>query len=546
MLARTNRRRALPFAAVAIAASLLAGVAQADTSTPADPQLIADLDRILADPRLANAQAGVQVIDTTTGQVVYQHQADALLTPASTLKTVTSAAALDLLGEGHVFTTEVRTTGTRYGATLAGDLVLRGGGDPSLRPQDLDALAAQVAAAGVTAVTGRVLADGSRYDSVPLGVGWAWDDEPYSYSPQISALTVSPDAEYSMDTVKVTVTPAAAGQPAKVTLFPAEAPVKFAGQITTGAAGSGNTAGVERRRGVNELALSGSLAAGAAPVDFLTTVENPSLYTGEVFAGALARHGVSVMRPAKAATGTETSQVLTSHTSRPLGELVVPLLKISNNGIAEHLVKEIGKVKGGQGTWSAGITQVNGFLKANGLELPTGRQVDGSGLSRYDLVTPGKLTGLLKVAPTKPWFKTWYEALPVAGNPERMVGGTLAARMRGTAAENNVHAKSGSMSGVDNLVGYATAPDGRRLAFAVMVTNFPGARPRSVLDAIAVRLATGPAVAPSTAPSAPAVKSFNAPAAQDAPAALDAPALRNAPAELPNTRWEECETLGRC
>ncbi|WP_457029632.1 D-alanyl-D-alanine carboxypeptidase/D-alanyl-D-alanine endopeptidase [Kitasatospora sp. P5_F3] len=532
--AHTHRRRVLPFAAVAIAASLLAGVAQADTSTPADPKLIADLDAILADPRLATAQAGVQVVDTSTGQVVYQHQADALLTPASTLKTVTSAAALELLGESHVFTTEIRTTGSRYSSVLNGDLILRGGGDPSLQPKDLDDLAAQVAAAGITTVTGRVLADGSRYDSVPLGPGWAWDDEAYSYSPQISALTVAPDAEYSMDTVKVTVTPAAtAGQPATVTLFPAEAPMKFAGQITTGAAGSGNSSGVERRRGVNELALTGSLAVGSAPVDFLTTVENPTGYTGDVFAGALAKHGVKVMHPTKAATGAEASQALVGHASRPLGELLVPMLKISNNGIAEHLLKEIGKVKGGQGSWSAGVTQVSGFLKANGLELPTSRQVDGSGLSRYDLVSASKMTGLLKLAPGKPWFKTWYDALPVAGNPERMVGGTLAARMRGTAAENNVHAKSGSMGGVDNLVGYATAPDGRRLAFSILVNNFPGARPRSVLDAIAVRLATGPAVTPS-APAAPALKSFNA------------PALHDAPAEVPATRWEECETLGRC
>ncbi|WP_051814508.1 D-alanyl-D-alanine carboxypeptidase/D-alanyl-D-alanine-endopeptidase [Kitasatospora sp. MBT63] len=552
------KRRALPLAAAAIAASLLVGSAAADTPAPADPTLVADLDAILADARLAGAQAGVQVVDTTTGQVVYQHQADALLTPASTMKTVTSAAALDLLGADHRFTTEVRTTGTKHGSTLVGDVVLRGGGDPSLLPQDLDDLAAQVSAAGITTVTGRVLADGSRYDSTPLGPGWAWDDEAYSYSPQISGLTVATDTEYTMDTVKVTVTPgAAAGDDATITLFPAEAPVKPVGKITTGAAGSGTSAGVERRRGVNELALSGSIAVGAAPASFLTTVENPADYAGKVFAGALARHGVRVVRPVAAASGTEASQPLASHDSKPIGELIVPMLKISNNGLAEHLTKELGKVKGGQGTWAAGIAQVKGFLKANGLETPAGRQVDGSGLSRYDLITPAKMTGLLKVAQDKPWFKAWYDAMPVAGNPERMVGGTLANRMRGTAAADNVHAKSGSMSGVDNLSGYATAPDGRRLAFTVMLNNFAGTSPRPVIDAIAVRLAGGhpapagstPTAAPSSAPasapaSTPGVKSFGAPAARSAatPAATEAPA-----SEVPGgTRWEDCELFGRC
>ncbi|MEV6207998.1 D-alanyl-D-alanine carboxypeptidase/D-alanyl-D-alanine-endopeptidase [Kitasatospora sp. NPDC051914] len=536
-------RRALPLAAAALAATLLAGSAQADNPAPVDPTLTADLDALLADARLANAQAGVQVLDAATGQVLYARQPGALLTPASTMKTVTSAAALDLLGADHRFTTEVRTTGTASGSKLAGDLVLRGGGDPSLLVQDLDDLAAKVAASGITTVTGRVLADGSRYDNTPLGPGWAWDDESYSYSPQISGLTVANDAEYQMDTVQVVVTPGAAGEKAKVALVPAEAPMKFTGSITTGAAGSASTADVDRRRGANEVLLSGSIAAGAAPATYWVTVEDPATYAAKVFAGALARHGVKVQRGVQTATGSETSQPLASHDSKTLAELVVPMLKISNNGIAEHLTKELGKVKGGRGDWATGINQVKGFLKANGLETPGGRQVDGSGLSRYDLITPGKMAGLLKAAQDKPWFNAWYNALPVAGNPDRMVGGTLAARMRGTKAENNVHAKSGSMSGVDNLMGYATAPDGRKLIFSVMISNFAGTSPRPVIDAIAVRLATGPAAAPS--PSAPAatpvtpkLKSLNAPARGGDEATGTHAGT--------GTRWEDCETIGRC
>ncbi|MDH6128882.1 D-alanyl-D-alanine carboxypeptidase/D-alanyl-D-alanine-endopeptidase [Kitasatospora sp. GP82] len=532
-------RRTLPLAAVALATSVLAGSAQADSPSPADPTLAADIDTILANPVLAGAESGVEIVDLGTGKVVYQHQADAYLTPASTMKTITSAAALDLLGPDYKFTTEVRTTGARKGAVLNGDLVLRGGGDPSLLPQDLDDLAAKVAAAGITKVNGRVLADGSRYDNVPFGPGWAWDDQPYSYSPQISGLTVATDAEYVMDTVKITVTPGKEGEAAKVSLFPAEAPLKFDGQITTGAAGSAPSANAERRPGVNVLALTGSIPAGGAPVSFVSTIEDPTRYTGQVFAGALARHGVTVGKGVTAATGRETSQSLAGHDSRPLSELLPPLLKLSNNGIAEHLTKEMGKVKGGQGSWTAGVAQIGGFLNANGLAAPAGRQVDGSGLSRYDLVTAGKMTGLLKVAANKPWFKTWYEALPIAGNPARMVGGTLATRMQGTPAANNVHAKSGSMGGVDNLSGYATAPDGRRLAFTVMVNNYAGSRPRAALDAIAVRLASGPAKSTSGKTSGAV------PAQRSAPeSALMGPSGQSA--EVPPTRWEECETLGRC
>ncbi|WP_180290440.1 D-alanyl-D-alanine carboxypeptidase/D-alanyl-D-alanine-endopeptidase [Streptomyces sp. TLI_171] len=532
-------RRSLPLAAAVLAASLLAGSAQADDPAPADAALTADLDVLLSDARLANAQAGVEVLDATTGQVLYAREPQALLTPASTLKTVTSTAALDLLGADYRFTTEVRTAGTTYGGTLVGDLVLRGGGDPSLLAQDLDDLAAKVAASGVTTVTGRVLADGTRYDSTPLGAGWAWDDEAYSYSPQISGLTVANDPEYLMDTVQVTVTPGAAGEQAKVALVPAEAPMTFSGKVTTGAAGSGSAVGVDRRRGSNEVLLSGSIAAGAAPVTSWLTVEDPNTYAGKVFAGALARHGVRVVRGVQAASGTETSQPLLSHQSQTLAELIVPMLKVSNNGIAEHLTKEIGKVKGGRGDWATGVAQIRAFLKTNGLETPAARQVDGSGLSRYDLITPAKMAGLLKLAQNKPWFDAWYNALPVAGNPQRMVGGTLAARMTGTKAANNVHAKSGSMGGVDNLIGYATAPDGRKLVFAVMVNNFYGASPRPVIDAIAVRLATGPA---ATATPSPAV----APQSKAKSAAAPAAAPAGGGAEYTGTRWEDCEAVSHC
>ncbi|BAJ28110.1 MULTISPECIES: D-alanyl-D-alanine carboxypeptidase/D-alanyl-D-alanine-endopeptidase [Kitasatospora] len=518
-------RRSLPLAAAVLAASLLAGSAQADDPAPVDVALTADLDALLADSRLANAQTGVEVLDAATGQVLYARQPQALLTPASTLKTVTTAAALDLLGPDHRFTTEVRTLGDRAGSALVGDLVLRGGGDPTLLAADLDDLAGQVAAAGISTVTGRVLADGSRYETTPLGPGWAWDDEPYSYSPQIAGLTVANDPEYLMDTVRVTVTPGAAGEEAAVTLDPAQAPMSFTGRITTGAAGSGSSVGVDRRRGANELALSGSIATGSAPVTSWVTVENPSTYAGRVFEGALARHGVRVVRGVDAATGAEASQPLVAHQSQPLAQLIVPMLKLSNNGIAEHLLKEIGKVKGGRGDWATGVAQVRGFLNANGLGTPAGRQVDGSGLSRYDLVTPARMAALLKLAQDRPWFGAWYDALPVAGNPQRMVGGTLAARMRGTKAENNVHAKSGSMGGVDNLVGYATAPDGRRLVFAVMVNDFAGTSPRPVLDAIAVRLAAGPAPAQAKA------RTFGAPAADDG---------------YQGTRWEDCEAVAHC
>ncbi|MFJ1707504.1 D-alanyl-D-alanine carboxypeptidase/D-alanyl-D-alanine-endopeptidase [Kitasatospora sp. NPDC088346] len=452
--------------------------------------LAADLDRLLDDARLAGAQVSALVTDPATGEVVYEHAPGALLLPASTQKTVTAAAALDLLGPDHRFRTQVLATGPRTGGALDGDLVLRGGGDPTLLPADLDALAGQVADGGVTSVDGGLLADASRYDGVPLGPNWAWDDQAAYYSPQISALTLTTDGDFDPGTVRLTVTPGdAPGRPAAVRVTPAEAPVHLSGGIRTGTAGSERSVDVARRPGGNELVLSGSVPADAAPGDEWIAVDRPALLAATVFAAALARHGVTVRGPVAEGTAPQGAAELAGHDSAPVSALMTPFLKLSNNGIAEHLVKEIGRVRAGEGSWTAGTEQVRAFLRRGGLEAGEARQVDGSGLSRHNLLSSRRLAALLAFARRQSWFTTWYDALPVAGDARRMVGGTLTNRLRGTAAEGRVHAKTGSMTGVDALTGYVERPDGQPLAFTVIVNNFAAAGPRPVIDAFVVRLA---------------------------------------------------------
>ncbi|WP_411104249.1 D-alanyl-D-alanine carboxypeptidase/D-alanyl-D-alanine-endopeptidase [Streptomyces sp. cmx-4-9] len=504
------RRRVLLPTTVALCAALLVppspGAADDTTTAARSADLAADLDLLLADPALAGAHASVQVADAASGQVLYQRQEDTLMLPASTLKVATAAAALQLLGPQHRFATEVRTAGRRTGAVLHGDLVLRGGGDPSLLASDLDALARNLAAAGIRQVTGRLLFDDSRYDSVPLGPGWAWDDQPYYFSPQISALTIAPDEEFDVGTVKVTLTPAAPGGSAGVTVTPAAALVRFTGHIATGPPGSAYTAEAVRKLGTNEISLSGSIPADHGPAEEWVTVDDPAAVTATVFAAALRRYGVRIREPQRAEGPVSDGLVLARHDSAPLSDLLVPFLKLSNNGIAEHLVKEIGRVKSGEGSWRAGLEEVRRALPTGDLHGDR-NQADGSGLSRYNLMSARQFTALLTFARRQPWYDAWYRALPVAGDPRRMVGGTLARRMQGTAAQGRVHAKTGSMSGVDALTGYAEDANGRVLAFTVLVNNVAGAGPRPVIDRIAIRLAggegaagalTGPAPAPAS------------------------------------------------
>jgi D-alanyl-D-alanine carboxypeptidase/D-alanyl-D-alanine-endopeptidase (penicillin-binding protein 4) len=113
---------------------------------------------------------------------------------------------------------------------------------------------------------------------------------------------------------------------------------------------------------------------------------------------------------------------------------------------------------------------------------------DGSGLTRRNRLTARALTSTLQKVQTEPWFAAFHAALPVAGNPDRMTGGTLRSRMRGTRAADNAHAKTGTMTGVTALSGYVTGADGRRYVFS-MVSNHSGASPRPVEDTFVVTLA---------------------------------------------------------
>jgi serine-type D-Ala-D-Ala carboxypeptidase/endopeptidase (penicillin-binding protein 4) len=496
--------------AAGCAAVLLFGVpAAANAGGTTVSGLGNDLDALLGGPALAGGAVGLVVRDADTGATLYSRQADTLLAPASNEKLVTSAAALDVLGPDYTFQTSVSSTGTRSGSTLDGDLYLKGTGDPTMLAADYHALADAVAASGVTTVTGRLVADDTFFDSTRLGPGWSWDDEPYYYDAQISALTVAPDTAYGAGSVYVDVAPGQAGQPPTVTLDPPNSYVTLADTATTGAAGSARTETVDRAAGSNTITVTGSIPAGAATERQEMSVDNPTGYAASLFRAALAADGVTVAGPNAYQATPSTATQIVSHSSMPLSQLLVPFLKLSNNMIAEALTKAAGQKVFQRGTFAAGVHALTTKLAALGIDPNAYNQFDGSGLSRMDVVSPDQLANVLAKAETRPWFQTWYNALPVAGNPAPLVGGTLAHRMAGTAAANNVHAKTGSMTGVSSLSGYVTAADGQHLVFSLVENNFVPASVSSVEDAVAVRLAqyTGASDAAHPQLKAPAAQS---------------------------------------
>jgi serine-type D-Ala-D-Ala carboxypeptidase/endopeptidase (penicillin-binding protein 4) len=446
----------------------------------------ADLDAILADPGLTGADVGL-VVRTLDGETVYQRSSDRRQQPASNAKLATSAAALEVLGPDHRFTTTVASPAREHGHTLDGDLYLKGTGDPTMLAADYDLLAKQVADSGVTSVRGRLVADDTWFDDTRLGLGWAWDDEPYYYNAQISALTAAPDTDFDAGSIIVRVEPGANGK-ATVTTDPPTDYVTIKSTATTGPAGSADTISVDRQHGSNVFTVTGSIPAdGGADSEFMAVWE-PTGYAAALFRAALREHGVRVSGPTTRGATPANAREYAARESMPLRELMVPFLKLSNNMHAEILTKTMGQATAGEGSWDAGEEAIAAVLPTLGV---TGRLslVDGSGLSRMDQIAPDQLAALLGGAADRPWFGEWFEALPIAGKADRLIGGTLRNRMRGTTAEGRVHAKTGSLTGVSGLSGYVDTAGGERLVFSMVTNNTIGVNAKAIEDTVAIRLA---------------------------------------------------------
>ncbi|MFI2372480.1 D-alanyl-D-alanine carboxypeptidase/D-alanyl-D-alanine-endopeptidase [Streptomyces sp. NPDC018833] len=488
---RRGHRRGWIWTAVAGLACTLTLSSPADAG-PSDTGLRNAIDAILSDARLDGGAASVVIADATTRERLYRHDAADRLMPASNTKLPTSVAAMALLGPDHRYTTDVLATGIVRGSTLHGDLYLRGSGDPTMLATDYDRLAADLAASGIDGVTGRLVADDTRFDDQRLGRSWAADDESSYYSAQISALTLAPDTDYDAGTVVVEAVPGnRPGDRPQVKLTPSNDYVRLDIRASTVEAGHPDTLTVERRHGTNTITVSGDIPLGAEATKEWITVWEPTGYAAAVFADALADHGVRVTGSPRLGRATPPgARTLASHRSMPLKELMHPFMKLSNNMHAEALTKTIGHRASGRGTWDAGLAAISGYLAKEGVRTGSLRQADGSGLSRMNLVPAEELAALLLSVRDAPWYADWKTSLPVACAPDRAVGGTLRSRMCSTPAALNARAKTGSLTGASALSGYVTDAGGRELVFSVVLNNYLASSVKSIEDAIVVTLAS--------------------------------------------------------
>ena len=450
--------------------------------------LAANVDIALASGKaLRGAHVGVFAIDARDGRVLYERNQDDAFQPASTFKLLVGSAALDKLGPDFRFRTDVVANGDVTNGVLQGELVLRGGGDPFLNAKDLDAAAAAVAAAAIARATGGVRIDDAHFEAPGYLPGWNWDDFAYYYAPVVSALA------FEENVVHLTITPGTnPGDAATVTAAPAgvvgrpvegcqpTVAVHVVPLATTGPAGAKDTIDVERERS-GCIRVTGTIPAGAKPDLVDAAVVSPAAYAYDAFAAALRAHGVATtgltqiagpwpdehraLLPANA-----NAKTVWSHDSEPLRDTLADLWLPSDNLVAELLLRQLGfAVNGAPGTTEHGAAFEQNWLAALGVDTSAVAIVDGSGLSTYDRITPRDLVTILKHDWDGVNRDVVLDALPIAG-----VRGTLKSAYAGTPAEKKIFAKTGSISHVSTLAGYAANAKHGAVIFAFQVDDWVG------------------------------------------------------------------------
>jgi D-alanyl-D-alanine carboxypeptidase/D-alanyl-D-alanine-endopeptidase (penicillin-binding protein 4) len=476
--------------------------------------LAQEIDELIERPIARQAFWGVQVVDLDSGQILYEHNPEKLFVPASNAKLFSTALGLARLGSDYQFTTSVVSSVPPTPEGVAtGDLILVGGGDPNLssrvvpyNPQkkfDRDPmvpmaeLARQIVASGIRQVDGNVIGDDTRYVTQGYGDGWSWQDTHWGYGAPVGALC------FNDNLIDMFVQPGLApGQPGRTSTRPEIGYYELENRIRTVATRTvAQALALNRRPGARTLSVWGEISMRSAGRTFSVAVDDPGLFAASALRVELEKLGVVIggettarhawpwehnsLKRASFPRNPPAGQLAAAIQSPRLAELVRVINKESQNLHAEMLLREVGYVMRNVGSAEAGLGELESFLVEAGLSRREFDFTDASGLSRKDLVSPGGTVQLLTYMWNSPNREDYVGSLPLAGED-----GTLDWRFSRTAARGRIRAKTGTLTHVTALSGYAATEDNRNLAFSIYVNNFGLAASyvRTLVDQIVVAL----------------------------------------------------------
>lgn len=435
------------------------------------------IERLLADSSMLHASLSLFIADSENGKTVLEYNSEKSLTPASVMKLVTTAAAIELLGPQYTFKTVVGYTGVFNKRTgkLKGDIVIRGGGDPCLGSpyftdyyKDFsDTWITEIKKLGIKKIEGRVITDDSYYDFQPVPAKWLWEDAGNYYGAGAYGLSVFDN------TYEIRFMTGADSQLVVKEIIPDECRIEFANWLT--AAGTADEGYVFAAPYSTNGWLAGTIPANLNDFVLKASVADPPRLIAKMINNKITASGITVsdepttFRLEQITTGDQLKLIAVT-TSPPLSEIIEVLNHESVNLYAEHLIKELGKKYSGKGSTDAGVEVVKGFLKNSGIGDFGMFIEDGSGLSPVNSINAKGLTGVLYyMKKNGRYFPEYYNSLPDAGK-----NGTLKNYFRDPVFDSRLKAKSGSMTRVRSYAGYFTTKSGKQMIFSILINNYTG------------------------------------------------------------------------
>ena len=424
-------------------------------------QLQKDITAILSDSIFISTHATIKIVSVENGLVLYEHDGNTLMNPASTIKLITSAAALSVLDTDYQFKTSVFVDDLTADGDVAHNIYLKGFGDPDLTSSDLDSLAFMVHRIGINTIVNNIIVDDSFFDDNYWGDGWAWDDESDPDAPSINALSIDKNC------ILVNVT--TDSNTISVSLIPNTDFVTVINRAAIAPDSVRIPLKLRRLSGSNKntIVIEGDILQ-YSQVTRKIPLSNPALYAGVLFKESLRHAGVLVSGEVVNGVVPDGLSEIT-HWEHPISTVIQSMNKQSDNLSAENILKLIGAVQNFiPGSAKKGVFIENKFLSALGMDTTKFSVVDGSGVSRYNLFSADQLVNFLVAMKKQPrLFPLFYNSLPIAG-----IDGTLANRMSASPVTGNLRAKTGTLNGASCLSGYVQTRDGEMLAFSMMMQNF--------------------------------------------------------------------------
>ncbi len=422
---------------------------------------------------LNSAQFGICIYDLDKDKVLFSENAEKLLVPASNLKIITTAAALQLMGSDHRFVTKLGQSGGLNDGVIEGDLIIIGGGDPTFGVDQADRLIGSIKKNKIRKITGNIVIDdsyftdlslhGSTFTFERLPVGWSWHYLDARYAAEISALT------FNENCVNVEIRSEKNDSSISVTLNPETEYVRLINYLNVK---QGEDSIIIYRRPENNIIyVMGGVKAGRKK-DIPVAVKDPAIFAGYYLLERLEDNGIEVqgkvIRQNNRAFASDTGIVLIdSILSPPLIDILRETNVESVNLYAETLIKQMGAKYYGEGTFNKGLIMVRAFLAQCGADTSKVSLWDGSGLSRYNLVTPTQMVQVLRYMYRSPYRDEFLGLLPLVGE------GTLEYRFKDFSGI--LKAKTGSIHSVSCLSGYLSNNE-HNYCFSMMFNNFANSR----------------------------------------------------------------------